>query len=48
MAEIEVSDTTEIESLSGENPDGHFRAGESDDIVGAGVDPRRIVYAIVR
>lgn len=40
-------DAGEIESLSAESAEGHFRAGACDEIVAAGVDAGRSVFALV-
>ena len=37
----------QVENLSSDSPEGHFRAGSLDELTDAGIDPERIVYAIV-
>lgn len=48
LARITVDDCNEIESLSRDNAEGHFLAGECEDVVSAGVKPDTSVYAILR
>lgn len=42
-------DETEIEALSSDSAEGHFRAGAlaNDELTNAGLDKDQIVYAIV-
>ena len=47
LCKITVEDVTEIENLSGDNSEGHFLAGQSNDIIASGVDPFLSVYAII-
>lgn len=39
--------TDQVENLSSDTVEGHFRAGSLDELTDAGIDPERIVYAIV-
>lgn len=43
-------DETEIEAVSSDTPEGHFRAGElaNDELVKAGLDKDESVYALVK
>lgn len=38
----------QVENLSSDTPEGHFRAGSLDELTDAGIDPDRIVYALVK
>lgn len=38
----------QVENLSADTEEGHFRAGSMDELTEAGIDPEQLVYAIVR
>ena len=38
----------QVENLSLDSPEGHFRAASLEDLTEAGIDPEQIVFAIVR
>ena len=38
----------QVENLSSDTVEGHFRAGSLDELTEAGIDSERIVFAIVR
>ena len=38
----------QVENLSSDTAEGHFRAGSLDELTEAGIDSERIVFAIVR
>lgn len=38
----------QVENLSADTAEGHFRAGSLDELVDAGVDSDHIVYALVK
>lgn len=38
----------QVENLSSDTAEGHFRAGSLDELTDAGIDPDRIVYALVK
>lgn len=38
----------QVENLSSDTTEGHFRAGSLDDLTAAGVDSDRIVYALCK
>lgn len=40
------ADETQIENLSSDNAEGHFRADRCDEIIAAGVEPGTDVYAL--
>jgi hypothetical protein len=37
-----------VENLSGDTPEGHFRAGSLDELAAVGIDEDQTVYAILR
>lgn len=41
-----VMDRGQVEKLSESTPEGHFRAGDVQEIVAAGIEPGRTVYAV--
>ena len=38
----------QVENLSSDNSEGHFRAASLEELTEAGIDPEQIVFAIVR
>lgn len=40
--------TDQVENLSADTAEGHFRAGSLDELTDAGIDPDRIVYALAK
>ena len=38
----------QVENLSSDNSEGHFRAASLKELTEAGIDPTQIVFAIVR
>ena len=37
----------QVENLSSDTAEGHFRAGTLDELTDAGIDSERVVYAII-